>query len=309
MQLLQARELDTFRPLFSFLQRHAPKQAHEVQKSYVAAAAWYYETGFRRYTRALEKIRWRSSTSGAEPDGFADGAASQESGGLGAMFQRNFSTLTLVSGSTTATSAPTDAQTPAAQAVAHSSIDGPSIILAHQSDDPNFVSCSVCLTWVRTHTTHAEYHPQMATSEALFRSLFVILADNATTEFDFIVRFFGRPLDLPPKPSTDLSDVSSISRGWDSVSRSEESSVVADDDDDDDAATSADDSMSVITRASEHPSLATPRQSKRHDAGRADKMKRSATDHIWKQVLEPPLDYCKVSFRLFLLIKLVLCSH
>jgi hypothetical protein len=49
-----------YRSFYAFLQRHAPRQAHEVQKAYVAAIAWYYETGFRRYTRALERIRLKS---------------------------------------------------------------------------------------------------------------------------------------------------------------------------------------------------------------------------------------------------------
>jgi hypothetical protein len=59
LQALQAGVLLKYRPFFAFLQRLAPRQAHEVQKSYISTAAWYYETGFRRYTRALERIRVR----------------------------------------------------------------------------------------------------------------------------------------------------------------------------------------------------------------------------------------------------------
>lgn len=57
IQVLQSSSLMKYRDFFTFLQRHAARQAHEVQKYYVSTVQWYYETGFRRYTRALEKIR------------------------------------------------------------------------------------------------------------------------------------------------------------------------------------------------------------------------------------------------------------
>lgn len=62
---LQQSVLRPRRPLYVFLQRLAPRQAHEVQKFYVSTAKWYFETGFRRYVRALERIRVRSSLSGS----------------------------------------------------------------------------------------------------------------------------------------------------------------------------------------------------------------------------------------------------
>lgn len=60
IQAVQASQFLKYRFFYAFLQRHATRQAHEVQKAYVAAASWYYETGFRRYTRALAKVRARS---------------------------------------------------------------------------------------------------------------------------------------------------------------------------------------------------------------------------------------------------------
>lgn len=57
IQVLQSTILLKYRDFFTFLQRHAARQAHEVQKTYISTAQWYYETGFRRYTRSLEKIR------------------------------------------------------------------------------------------------------------------------------------------------------------------------------------------------------------------------------------------------------------
>lgn len=47
------------KPLFDFIRRHAARQAHEFQKAYISTIRWYYETGFRRYVRALEKLRLR----------------------------------------------------------------------------------------------------------------------------------------------------------------------------------------------------------------------------------------------------------
>lgn len=49
------------KPLFDFLRRHAARQAHEFQKAYVQTVRWYLETAFRRYVRALEKIRTSST--------------------------------------------------------------------------------------------------------------------------------------------------------------------------------------------------------------------------------------------------------
>jgi hypothetical protein len=57
MQVLQTSVLLKYRPLFSFLQRHAPNVGLEVQRSYVGAARVYYETGFRRYYRSVGWIK------------------------------------------------------------------------------------------------------------------------------------------------------------------------------------------------------------------------------------------------------------
>ncbi|KAG6903492.1 hypothetical protein C0995_005515 [Termitomyces sp. Mi166 len=59
MQVIQTSVLSKYNGLFAFLQRQAPNVAHEVQRSYVAAARVYYETGFRRYARSLTWIKAR----------------------------------------------------------------------------------------------------------------------------------------------------------------------------------------------------------------------------------------------------------
>ncbi|KAF9653375.1 vacuolar sorting protein [Thelephora ganbajun] len=60
MQVIQTSVLLKYRPLYTFLQRRAPNVALEFQKSYIAAARVYYETGFRRYTRSLSWIKART---------------------------------------------------------------------------------------------------------------------------------------------------------------------------------------------------------------------------------------------------------
>jgi len=60
MQVIQTSVLLKYRPLYTFLQRRALSVALEFQKSYVAAARVYYETGFRRYTRSLSWIKVNS---------------------------------------------------------------------------------------------------------------------------------------------------------------------------------------------------------------------------------------------------------
>ena len=58
---LQVLLKPTHRNLYAFLARQAPRVAIDVQRAYLSAARLYFETGFRRYTRALEKIRVRSA--------------------------------------------------------------------------------------------------------------------------------------------------------------------------------------------------------------------------------------------------------
>jgi hypothetical protein len=60
LTVLQTSILVKYRSFFAFLQRHSARAAHEVQKAYISTVQWYYETGFRRYVRALERIRARS---------------------------------------------------------------------------------------------------------------------------------------------------------------------------------------------------------------------------------------------------------
>ncbi|KAJ8523544.1 hypothetical protein ONZ45_g119 [Pleurotus djamor] len=60
MQVIQTSVLMKYKPLLSFLQRQAPNVFLEIQRSYIGAARTYYETGFRRYIRALTSIKART---------------------------------------------------------------------------------------------------------------------------------------------------------------------------------------------------------------------------------------------------------
>lgn len=57
LQVLQSTVWMKYRPLFLFLQRHAPSVANEVQRAYVGIVRTFFETGFRRYLRSLGWIK------------------------------------------------------------------------------------------------------------------------------------------------------------------------------------------------------------------------------------------------------------
>ena len=62
MHVIQTSVLLKYSSLYSFLRRHAPAVANELQRSYVGAARVYYETGFRRYVRSLGVIKVAKTT-------------------------------------------------------------------------------------------------------------------------------------------------------------------------------------------------------------------------------------------------------
>ncbi|KAI0353539.1 Vps52-domain-containing protein [Trametes cingulata] len=82
LQVLQSSVWMKYRPLYVFLQRHAPNVAQEVQRAYAAAVRTYFETGFRRYLRGLSWIKARTtekaenivSGAGESPDPELDAA-------------------------------------------------------------------------------------------------------------------------------------------------------------------------------------------------------------------------------------------
>jgi hypothetical protein len=100
-----------------------------------------------------------------------------------------------------------------------------------------------------------------------------VLSDNAQSEYTFIDAFFSRPTDIPKENGPDAS--------WDVLSRNDSftsyGSLV------DDA--SMDDTASIVT-SSEVPGTST--------RDKRDKARRTSAEHVWKQVMGPVLEYCKV---------------
>ncbi|KDE05415.1 hypothetical protein MVLG_04210 [Microbotryum lychnidis-dioicae p1A1 Lamole] len=157
---LQTFVLLPLKPLFDFLRRHAARQAHEFQKAYTNTMRWYYETGFRRYVRTLEKVRVKG-VQVPEPIGVVGAGAD---GGLSLLAKRPASQHL----SATFTSATGDLNS----AIANSRIEGgPPIMTVAPTD--------------KTSTTIKP------SPEYLFRSASLVMSDNAETEYAFLSTFFG----------------------------------------------------------------------------------------------------------------------
>jgi hypothetical protein len=120
MQVIQNSVLLKYRPLYTFLQRRAPNVALEFQKSYIAAARVYYETGFRRYTRSLSWIKVRITCTPL-PD--------RNSHSLQARTVEKSESLV-----TSETTPPFDLSR-----LEHARIDGPGVALAYMGDYKNYV--------------------------------------------------------------------------------------------------------------------------------------------------------------------------
>jgi hypothetical protein len=148
------------KPLFDFLRRHAARQAHEFQKAYVQTVRWYLETAFRRYVRALEKIRTSSTPQqqqSSEPIGIVNAGVDASLGEdelslritdasffadvkvwSAALLQQRRSAQQ--SQARSRSQHANDARSSATTvALDHARIDGPNVIQAHQANDRNFV--------------------------------------------------------------------------------------------------------------------------------------------------------------------------
>lgn len=124
--------------------------------------------------------------------------------------------------------------------------------------------------------------PQKATPEELFRSISLVIADNARAEYAFISSFFGRPDDFYHPVTTEKVNVTfaqKLSRDRQPLeTTSSHLSTIHDDD-----------SVSIISEGqslSHGPSLSA--------RDRSAKTRTQATEHVWKQIFEPSLEYAKV---------------
>jgi hypothetical protein len=124
--------------------------------------------------------------------------------------------------------------------LAYAKIDGPSVILAYMADDK----------------THEE------PVEAILRSLFLVLMDNATAEYAFIAAFFRSESFSPP-----------LAMETNSALFSPTATLLSPDVGFDDR------------RSNAGSEIARP--------GLMDKIERTPLDAIWKQILDPVLEYCK----------------
>ncbi|KAG2152387.1 Sac2 family-domain-containing protein [Suillus cothurnatus] len=124
--------------------------------------------------------------------------------------------------------------------LAYAKIDGPSVILAYMADDK----------------THEE------PVEAILRSLFLVLMDNATAEYAFIAAFFRSESFSPP-----------LAMETNSALFSPTATLLSPDIGFDDR------------RSNAGSEIARP--------GLMDKIERAPLDAIWKQILDPVLEYCK----------------
>ncbi|KAH9899993.1 Vps52-domain-containing protein [Cubamyces lactineus] len=226
LQVIQSTVWMKYRPLYIFLQRHAPNVAHEIQRAYAAAVRTYFETGFRRYLRGLGWIKARTVEK-AE---------------------------TITSGAGESTDPEVDSTR-----LSYAHVDGPGVVMAYMGDDKN----------------HKE------PLEALVRSALLVLMDNATAEYSFITAFFARE----PRSNISSKDSSgsvmsppllSPTNGEFEETRSNPGSDFGGD------------SVAPRRRLTSITSMMS--------AGAQEpspKEEQAALNALWKQVMDPVLDYCQ----------------
>ena len=152
----------------------------------------------------------------------------------------------------------------------YAKIDGPGVTLAYMADDKNFVCCPGLLQCITPLT-----FPQVEPLEALFRSLLLVFMDNATAEYTFISSFFiNEPLQTVA--SSDSSSLFSPTL----LSPTQEHASFGGSELGEKRRTASVSSFNMTT-----PSFAT-----------AMKEDQAAADSIWKQVMDPVLEYCQVSW-------------
>lgn len=198
LQVLQTSVLlRHHRPLYAFLARQMPRVAIDVQRSYVGAARLYFETAFRRYARSLGVVRKRW-TEPASPSLITDPPPSSTYAATAitslqssmAALSKTMATSSSSAGGQTlygasrpgGSSTPSRAEHGDADAMAasdawlfpaprlqYAKLDSPAAtVLGYLADEPAFKACP----------------------ESLFRSLSLVLIDNACSEYCFLVRFF-----------------------------------------------------------------------------------------------------------------------
>ncbi|KZW04122.1 Vps52-domain-containing protein [Exidia glandulosa HHB12029] len=137
----------------------------------------------------------------------------------------------------------------------NATINGPAVTLAYQADDKNF----------REHV------------EGLFRSLHLVLLDNATAEYSFILAFFTatRSPSAPSFPASRRESATTLepSPFSPSVPFSPLEETMSD--------------IGGITPTARRFSINL------HELARQNKEEKTALDALWKSVLDPAVEYCQ----------------
>jgi hypothetical protein len=129
----------------------------------------------------------------------------------------------------------------------------------------------------RLKTRHRE---QKEPIEALLRSIFLVLMDNATAEYSFVTSFFALETEVSPRSSKDsnnaISSPTATLKGGVDERRSAIVSEVGE--------------QARRTRADSiaNSTYTTPKQSS------TLKTERVPLDAVWKQIMDPVLEYCQV---------------
>lgn len=262
MPILQSILLKSYRPLYSFLSHHAPRVAIDVQRSYVAAARLYFETGFRRYERSLARARDRER---AKAGSYAAEAPSSMS------FVEPVKSASGIGSLLPSASASSGLSDPWMAAVDHLDnckvTDGPAVTLAYLADDSTY----------------------KAPVEALFRSLSLTLLDNGTSEYCFLARFFeGVDVQGGVANGVGGSTITSSVDSSSAVKVKKKDAIDADNDDgplpEESASVQGHDEDGVEGEEDEAPAgtvVGLSEMEKRRLRGRG------AIDGLWKQVMEP----------------------
>ncbi|KAF7301810.1 Vacuolar sorting protein [Mycena indigotica] len=231
MQVMQTSVLLKYRPLFSFLHRQAPNVAHELQRSYIAAARVYYETGFRRYARSLTWIKSRTV------EKFEPIVSSERERDVVVDSNR----------------------------LEHAKIEGPSVTLAYMADD-------------KTHKSPIE---------ALARSLLLVFMDNATAEYAFVGAFFASETlrDAAQDLDVDLDNALLSPSLLSPDPRVERRMSIAGSDR---GARHRQRAASVISAGASGTQLQALATAVKED--------QASTDAIWKQIMDPVLEYTQTFF-------------
>jgi hypothetical protein len=141
--------------------------------------------------------------------------------------------------------------------------------------------------------------------EAVFRSLLLVLLDNASSEFTFLVRFFAATLDRASKGpvvprSNSVVNIGIASPSLRSVALTRKDStisMVSSAQGGSGASDGLDMNMRDVDADSETGTATPPLESSRKRMSEPSRETLRLLEVIWKQVMETAVEYCKVSRR------------